>query len=115
MQDQNRKDDDTESEEDSSDDEGKKAKDLMFISAIDVGSHFIDVNPSTELRFDNVEGNLMGQFQISNPCKECHIAYFVYTSSPIPVRIIPNCGFIPASFSQPVKIVWERDQSPNVV
>jgi len=37
----------------------------------------------------------------------------VYTSAAIPVRIVPNCGFIPASFSQPIKIAWERDQMPD--
>ena len=46
MMDPNHKDDDTESEENSSDEENHQANEHTFISAIDVGSHFIDVNPS---------------------------------------------------------------------
>lgn len=108
MLDPNHRNDDTESEEDSSDMEAHKEGNITFISAIDVGSHFIDVNPSAELVFNNIEGTLMATFNISNPCKSCSIAYFVYTSAPIPVRITPNCGFIPASFSQPIKIFWDK-------
>ena len=43
----------------------------------------------------------------------CPIAYFVYTSAPIPVLIKPNCGFIPATFTQPVKIFWQKEHHPN--
>jgi hypothetical protein len=51
MMDPNHKNDDTDSEEDSSDAEGHQANEYTFISAIDVGSHFIDVMPEEELLF----------------------------------------------------------------
>lgn len=51
MVDPNRKNDDTESEEGTSDEENQKANEHTFISAIDVGSHFIDVTPHEELVF----------------------------------------------------------------
>jgi hypothetical protein len=45
MIDPNRRDDDSEnSSEQSSDEEGSQANEFTFISAIDVGSHFIDIN-----------------------------------------------------------------------
>jgi len=113
MMDPNHKDDDTDSEENSSDEE--TGSDNFFTSAIDVGSHFIDVNPGNELVFQGFEGNLMAQFQIANPCKNANIAFFVYTSAPIPVKIVPNCGFIPASYSRNIKIAWEKDQMPDTL
>jgi len=53
MVDANRKDDDSEnSSENSSDEEGSQANEFTFISAIDVGSHFIDINTAhQELSF----------------------------------------------------------------
>jgi hypothetical protein len=51
MMDPNHKNDDTESEEDSSDGENHQANEHTFVSAIDVGSHFIDVTPEEELKF----------------------------------------------------------------
>ena len=59
MMDPNHRNDDTDSEEMSSDDENLKSGDISFISAIDVGSHFIEVNPHDELKFQNFEGNLI--------------------------------------------------------
>ena len=50
MLDPNRNDDNDSSEE-SSDDEGAKENQFTFKSAIDVGSHFIDVNPDGQLDF----------------------------------------------------------------
>jgi hypothetical protein len=38
----------------------------------------------------------------------------VYTSAPIPIKVVPNCGFIPATFQQVVKVVWEASLRPNV-
>jgi len=116
MRDPNHRNDDTDSEKDSSSDsENPKEDDVTFISAIDVGSHFIDVNPSEEIVFNDVEGHLVAQFNISNPCKNCQIAYFVFTSAPININIVPNCGFIPAEFSKPIKIVWEKEKMPDPV
>ena len=115
MMDPNHKNDDTDSDEEhSSDEENHQANEHTFISAIDVGSHFIDVNPEEELIFNSYEGTLMTQFNISNPCQACPIAFFVYTSAPIPVLIKPNCGFIPATFTQPIKIFWEAQNKPDV-
>lgn len=93
-------------EELSSDEENNQANEFTFASAIDVGSHFIDVNPEHQLEFRDFEGTLMTQFNISNPCKHCPIAFYVYTSAPIQISIKPNCGFIPQSFTQPIKIFW---------
>jgi hypothetical protein len=115
MQDPNHRDDDTDSEKDSSDSENPNEDDITFISAIDVGSHFIDVNPAEEIVFNDYNGHLVAQFNISNPCPKCPIAYFVYTSAPINISIVPNCGFIPATFSKPIKIVWEKEKMPDAV
>jgi hypothetical protein len=115
MEDQNYKNDDTESENDSSDEDNVKVDDIVFKSAIDVGSHFIDVLPENEIVFNDVQGHLVAQFNITNPCKNCQIAYFVYTSAPIDINIVPECGFIPPTFSKPIKIVWEKEKNPDPV
>jgi hypothetical protein len=112
MMDPNHKDDSSE-ENSSSDEEGHQANEFTFKSAIDVGSHFIDVDPHEELKFQQFEGHFITQFAITNPCPGCPIAFFVYTSAPIPVKIFPNCGFIPAKFKQEVKIVWEAQNHPD--
>lgn len=62
MEDPNRKDDDTESEHDSSDEDNVGKDSIIFETAIDVGSHFIDVTPSEEIEFNDVNGNLVAQF-----------------------------------------------------
>ena len=114
MVDPNHVDDDSEGEENSSsDEEAHQANEFTFISAIDVGSHFIDVNPSNELQFEVFEGNFITQMTINNPCKACPVAFFVFTSAQIPVKIVPNCGFIPNEFQQVVKIIWEAQSQPN--
>ena len=116
MVDPNRNDADSDDDdsEHSSDEDGK-ANEFTFKSAIDVGSHFIDINTAQEeLSFQSFEGNLISQFTISNPVKHAPIAFFVYTSAPIPVKVVPNCGFIPATFQQVIKIVWEKGLQPNV-
>lgn len=61
MIDPNHHDDDSEnSSENSSDEEGSQANEFTFISAIDVGSHFIDINTAhQELSFQNFEGNMI--------------------------------------------------------
>lgn len=110
MVDPNRVDDDSDQDSENSEEDGAQANEFTFKSAIDVGSHFIDVNPSSELVFNNFEGTLAATFNLKNPCKACPIAFFVYTSAPIPVFITPNCGFIKEEFSQVVKIVWEASR-----
>ena len=82
-----KKDSDHEDSDDSSEDGSPK---YLFTSAIDVGSHFIDVNPSNELVFNKVDGgHLIAEFRLNNPCKKAPTAFHVYTSSPIPIKIIP--------------------------
>ena len=107
LKDPNHNNDDTETESDSSDNDFKAGA-ITFISAIDVGSHFVDCTPSEEIEFQNTQGHLVSQFSITNPCKTCAIAYFVYTSAPINVQISPNQGFIPAGFQRQIKIVWQQ-------
>lgn len=53
------------------------------------------------------------QFTLSNPCQTAPTAFHVYTSSPIPVRIFPQSGFIPAKFQQVVNIIWEASNKPD--
>lgn len=56
--DKERRDDDSDrDDEDSSEDGGPG--DFVFESAIDVGSHFIDVTPGNELTFQKFEGHLI--------------------------------------------------------
>lgn len=62
MNDPNRRDDDTESDKDSSDEDNVGKDSITFISAIDVGSHFIDVLPAEEIEFNDVQGHLVAQF-----------------------------------------------------
>ena len=50
MADKNRKDDESDGSSENSGDEGD-VNEFTFISAIDVGSHFVNVNPSHELSF----------------------------------------------------------------
>lgn len=84
--DKNEEDNSDPDSEQSSDDENNKANEFTFESAIDVGSHFIDVTPEDQLMFSkHEEGHLYTKFKILNPVKHCPIAFFVYTSAPIPV------------------------------
>lgn len=101
--------------ENSSDDENQKANEFTFESAIDVGSHFIDVTPEDQLLFNrHEEGHLYTKFKIMNPVKHCPIAFFVYTSAPIPVQIQPNMGFItPQEKERVVSIAWTSQYKPD--
>ena len=110
----NDREEDSDPEDEHSEEEGSKSNEFTFQSAIDVGSHFIDIEPSQELVFQEFEGNLFTQFTIKNPCKNCPIAFFVYTSSQsMDVKVTPYCGFIPGTFQQIVKIYWEASKKPN--
>lgn len=113
------KNEDNDSDEDSeisSDDEQNKANEFTFESAIDVGSHFIDVTPDDQLLFNrHEEGHLYTKFKIMNPVGHCPIAFFVYTSAPIPVQISPNMGFItPQEKERVVSIAWTAQYAPDV-
>ena len=105
---------DSDPEEELSEEEGSKSNEFTFQSAIDVGSHFIDIDPHSELIFREQNGNLISQFTIKNPCKNSPIAFFVYTSAQsMDIKVSPYCGFIPATFMQIVKIYWEASKKPN--
>ena len=100
----------------SSDDEMQKANQWTFDSAIDIGSHFLNVVPEGELVFQVVQGgSYFTELEIQNPCKTCPVAYCVYTSSPINYMISPSCGFIPEGFSQRVRIMWEHKANEGQV
>ena len=87
--DKDRKDDDSDHSSDLDSSEDGQPK-YLFTSAIDVGSHFIDVAPEGELVFNKVDGgHLIAEFRLNNPCKTAPTAFHVYTSSPIPVKIVP--------------------------
>jgi len=51
---------------------------------------------------------------IKNPCKASNIAFFVYTSANIDIKITPNCGFVPASYGQSIKITWVNPSKENI-
>ena len=94
--DKDRNAEDSDHSDDSSEDGNPK---FLFTSAIDVGSHFIDIEPSSELEFTKREGgHLMTEFKLTNPCKTAPTAFHIYTSAPIPVKFIPQSGFIPITF-----------------
>ena len=57
MKDPNHKNNDTDSDKDSSDETDVKEDSIMFTTAIDVGSHFIDVSPAEEIEFNDVQGH----------------------------------------------------------
>lgn len=67
---------DSHSDKDSSDDDFESHAHL-FKSSLDVGSHFIDITPETELVFHNNQGTLFTQLTIKNVTSKAHVAYFV--------------------------------------
>ncbi len=67
----------SESDNDSSGDEDFEAHAHLFRSSLDVGSHFIDIVPETELVFNNYQGSLLTQLTIKNVTSKAHVAYFV--------------------------------------
>ena len=86
---------DSDSDDENSSDDGSKA--FIFESAIDVGSHFVDVAPSDELTFSKMQDqtnpqlhHFTSQLTLNNPCSNSPIAFFVYTSSNIPFDISPH-------------------------
>lgn len=115
-QDKNEANDSDPDSENSSDDEQNKANEFTFESAIDVGSHFIDVTPDDQLLFNrHNEGHLYTKFKIVNPVAHCPVAFFVYTSAPIPVQISPNMGFItPQEKERVISIAWTAQYEPDV-
>ena len=85
------------SDQNSSDDDDMVIPHL-FRSALDVGSHFVDVEPHNELVFVNNQGTLFTQLTVKNATNRAYIAYFVFTSAPYPIAIMPKYGFIPPHF-----------------
>jgi hypothetical protein len=65
----------SESDNDSSGDEDFEAHAHLFRSSLDVGSHFIDIVPETELVFNNYQGSLLTQLTIKNVTSKAHVAY----------------------------------------
>lgn len=49
----------------------------LFKSSLDVGSHFIDIEPDNELVFHNHQGTLFTQLTIKNVTTKAHVAFFV--------------------------------------
>lgn len=62
---------------DSSDGEDDFSLPFLFKSALDVGSHYIDIIPDNELLFVNHQGTLFTQLTIKNVTSRAHVAYFV--------------------------------------
>ena len=50
----NAREQDSDEDPENSEEEGQKSNEFTFQSAIDVGSHFIDIEPHNELIFQNV-------------------------------------------------------------
>lgn len=67
----------SDNEENSSGDEDFEAHAHLFRSSLDVGSHFIDIQPENELTFYNSQGVLFTQLTIKNVTSKAHVAYFV--------------------------------------
>lgn len=59
----------------------------LFKSSLDVGSHFIDIEPENELVFYNQQGVLLSQLTIKNVSSKAHVAFFVLLLS------LPSLGF----------------------
>jgi bisphosphoglycerate-independent phosphoglycerate mutase (AlkP superfamily) len=67
----------SESEENSSGDEDFESQTHLFRSSLDVGSHFIDIQPENELVFYNNQGTMLTQLTIKNTVNKAHVAFFV--------------------------------------
>lgn len=49
----------------------------LFKSSLDIGSHFIDIDPENELVFYNREGTLLTQLTVKNVTSKAYVAFFV--------------------------------------
>lgn len=49
----------------------------LFKSSLDIGSHFIDIQPENELIFYNREGTLLSQLTVKNVTSKAYVAFFV--------------------------------------
>lgn len=67
----------SDSDDNSSGDEDFEAHSHLFRSSLDVGSHFIDIQPENELVFFNNQGTLLTQMTIKNVTNKAHVAFFV--------------------------------------
>ena len=65
----------------------------LFKSALDVGSHFIDIIPDNELVFINHQNSLYTQMTIKNVTDKAHVAYFVSLNMSKLVLIKFKIGF----------------------
>lgn len=119
----------SESDQDSSGDEDFEAHAHLFRSSLDVGSHFIDIQPENELVFQNHQGTLITQLTIKNVTSKAHVAYFVsynirilirvslkvFTSAPYPIMIMPKHGFIPPMYQQVINIGWQDKPVRSII
>ena len=65
------------SESDNGSDEDFQNHLHLFKSSLDVGSHFIDIQPDSELVFQNMAGTLFSQLTIKNVTSKAPVAFFV--------------------------------------
>ena len=49
----------------------------LFKSSLDVGSHFVDIEPDNEMVFYQGKGGIFSQVTIKNVTSKAHVAYFV--------------------------------------
>ena len=61
-----------------------------------------------------MQGSLVTQLTIKNVTSKAHVAYFVFTSAPYKIQIVPKCGFIPPMYQQIINIGWEAKDSPDI-
>ena len=85
----------------------------MFRSSLDVGSHFIDFSPETELVFRIDKGSLVSTLKLTNVTEKAHIAYFVFTSAPYRIIITPKCGFLDPHSQIEVTLRWTEGADPE--
>jgi hypothetical protein len=78
---------------DSSDDDEQYMQ-FLFEANLEVGSHYLDIDPESELTFYHTKGDLYGRFTLSNVTNNSAVAFFVNTSAKETIHIIPKCGFI---------------------
>ena len=67
----------SDSEDQLSSDEDFQSHAHLFKSSLDIGSHFIDIEPDNELVFYNREGTLLSQLVVKNVTSKAYVAYFV--------------------------------------
>lgn len=80
---------DNDSNSDSDDSDSDTHIPYLFSSALNVGTHFIDLVPDNELIFYNYQGTLYTRFQIKNTTQDAPVAFFVGSDS---ANCLPRSG-----------------------